>query len=186
MATLKITNLNRVKTAVRKKIITQLRTPAIRKGVAEVVVKEIKATKFGSPSAKYKKWRMKNGRYNKLDPEYKLNKINITFTGELLQDLITNAKAQFSDGRANIFLEHSNKKHKKYKTSRGDLSTSKRKRTYKQIKNYKKGKTAKGNRSTYQEISDGVSKYYDYLKFSSKTKSKVIKFIKDNLFKNLK
>jgi len=161
MATLKVTNLNKVKLAVRKRITTQLRTPAIRKGVAMVVVKEIKKTKYGSPSAKYREWRRKNGRYNKLDPKYKLNKINITFTGELLQDLINNVKAKFGDGRADIVLEHSNKTHKKYKISRGDLSTSKKKRTYSQIKNYKKGKTAKGKRSTYQDISDGVSKYYD-------------------------
>ena len=81
----------------------------------------------------------------------------------MLKDLIKNIKAKFSSGNATFILEHSDKQHKPYKT-----------------------KTGKTKQSSYKDISKGVQKYYPYLKFSSKTQSKVIKFIRDKVFKNLK
>jgi hypothetical protein len=163
MAKLKILNLKQVQTSLRKQITKELRSKEIRTGVAEIVVNEIQDGDFGSPSEPYRDWRSMNDGINKTDPKYNRNKINITFTGELLRDLIKNIKAKFSSGNATFILEHSDKKHKPYKT--------------------KAGKT---KQSSYKDISKGVQKYYPYLKFSSKTQSKVIKFIRDKVFKNLK
>lgn len=163
MAKLKIMNLKQVQTAFRKKIIKELRSKEIRIGVAEIVVDEIQDGDFGRPSEPYREWREMNDGINKTSPKYNRDKINITFTGELLKDLVKNIKAKFSSGNTSYVLEHSDKQHKSYKT--------------------KSGKT---KQSSYRDISKGVQKNYEYLKFSDKTQSKVIKFIRDKIFKNLK
>lgn len=163
MAKLRITNLKQVQTSLRKKITKEMRKPEIRKGVAEIVVDEIKNADYGNPSDGYYEWRRLNDGLNKTDPKYNRNKINITFTGELLTDLIKNIRAKFSKGNATYIIEHSDKTHKPYKTQKGKTS-----------------------RSSYKDISKGVQRYYQYLKFSDKTQSKVIKFIRDRVFKNLK
>ncbi len=163
MAKLKVLNLKQVQTSIRKKITKELRSKEVRNGVAEIVVNEIKDGDFGRPSESYREWREMNDGLNKTDKKYSRDKINITFTGDLLKDLISNIKAKFGDGKSEFILEHSDKMHKAYRT--------------------KSGKTKK---SSYKDISKGVQKYYPYLKFSSKTQSKVIKFIRDKVFKNLK
>lgn len=163
MAKLRITNLKQVQTSIRKKITKQLRTEEIRTGVAEIVVKEIRDGDFGRPSDSYRDWREENEGRNDTHKKYNIDKINITFTGELLEDLIDNTRANFKDGKAQFVLEHSDKLHKAYKL--------------------KKGKT---KRAKYSDISAGVSKVYDYLKFSDKTQGKVIEFIRKKILKNLK
>jgi len=166
MAKLKITNLKQVQTSLRLKIRKELRSKDVAKGVAEIVVGEIQDGDFGRPSESYREWREMNDGLNNTDKKYDRDKINITFTGELLKDLIKNVKASFSGSKSEYVLEHTDGTHKSYKT--------------------KSGKT---KRSSYKDISKGVQKYYPYLKFSDKTQSKVIKFIKDKVtksFKNLK
>ena len=163
MAKLKVKNLKQVQTSLRMKIRKELRSKDVAKGVAEVVVGEIQDGDFGRPSEPYRDWREMNDDLNDTDPKYEIDKINITFTGELLKDLIKNVKASFSGNKSEYVLEHTDGTHKAYKT--------------------KSGKT---KRSSYKDISKGVQKYYPYLKFSSKTQSKVIKFIRDKVFKNLK
>ena len=163
MAKLNVTNLKEVETSLRLKITKELRSKEIRNGVAEIIVKEIQDGDFGAPSESYRDWREMNDGINQTDKKYDIGKINITFTGELLKDLIKNVRASFRAGKASYILEHSDNLHKPYKT--------------------KKGKTKS---SSYKDISSGLQRYYPYLKFSDKTQSKVIKFIRDKIFKNLK
>lgn len=163
MAKLKITNIKQVQTALRAKIRKELRKKQVSKGVATIVVEAIQNGDFGNPSEPYREWRRMNDGINKTDPKYRRRKINITFTGELLKDLIRNAKASFSDTKSEYIIEHSDKMHKPYRT--------------------KSGKTKK---VSYKDMSRGIQKYYPYLTFSSKTKEKVLKFIKNKVFKNLK
>ena len=166
MAKLKITNLKQIQTKLRFKVTKALRDPEIRKGVAEIVVSEIQ--KDSSPAGKVtQKWREYLEQGNATDKAYKRSKINITFTGDLLRDLITNVKAKFGSGKSEYIIEHSKKRHKKYKKPNGKLS--------------------KGKAKTMQEISGYVQDLgYDYLKFSDNTQSKVIKFVREKIFKNLK
>jgi len=166
MAKLKITNLKQIQTKLRFKVTKALRDPEIRKGVAEIVVSEIQ--KDSSPAGKVtQKWREYLEQGNTTDEAYERSKINITFTGDLLRDLITNVKAKFGSGKSEYIIEHSKNKHKKYKKPNGKLS--------------------KGKPKTMQEISGYVQDLgYDYLKFSDNTQSKVIKFVRDKVFKNIK
>lgn len=169
MAKLKIVNLKKVQTRLRLKITKQLRSKEIRKGIAEIVVEDIQDKTYTASDAT-QSWRKYLEKGNETDPKYSRSKINITFTGELLGDLIKNVRAKFGGGKSEYIIEHSTGKggkHKKYKKPNG--------------------KAPKGKAKTYKKISGYVQGLgYDYLKFSDKTQSKVIKFIRDRVFKNLK
>ena len=166
MAKLRIKNLRQVQTAIRKEITKGLRDPEIRKGVGEIVVEEIQANPVPVTSKVTKAWRKYLEQGNKTDSKYRRSQINITFTGELLEDLKNNVKARFGGGKAEYVIEQSNKKHRKYKSP--------------------SGKPLKGARQSYKNISEFIiKKGYNYLTFSSKSKKRVINFIRERLFKNL-
>ena len=151
MAKLKIKNLRKVKTAIRKKVTKALRDPEIRKGVAEVVVKDIRETKIPVTSAATKAWRRYLEKGNTTSDDYSRSSINFTFTGALLDDLLKNVKARFKKGLAEIVLEHSSKFHLKYRKPNGQR--------------------VKGKRVTFKKIYEYLVKMnpkYDYLKVSNK------------------
>ena len=174
MAQLKIKNLKQIETSIRKRITKQLRSKDVRQGVAQIVVDDIKATSLGTPAEFTKDMRQYLEQFNRTDPKYRRNKITANFTGELLQDLINNVKAKFGGGKSSFVIEHSNKSHKPYKQGKRKLKFSKK-------------KIAKADRVSYRFISNNlINKLgYDYLNFSDKTQAKVIKFIRDKIFKNL-
>lgn len=166
MATIKIKNLESVEKAVSLKlrvaIRKMLRSKQVRNTIGAIIIADIKENiSFGRPSPSTINWRRRYDSLNSTDPAYKRNKINAVFTGELLNDLATNVKA---DTIASSFvLEHSSKKHKKYQ-----------------------GVTKKiGSRSSYSDISKGIIEKlgYDYLKITRKGQFKITKFIKSELLK---
>jgi hypothetical protein len=164
MANVKVKGLKRVKSNIRKFITRSLRDPVVRKGVGKIVVDNIRAKNFGPPAKTTKKWRERYDGLNATHPTYARNKINITFTGELLNDLQNNVKSKSTGGQFNYIFEQSNKLHKKYNGVSGKI----------------------GSRSKYSEISDGIiNKWgYDYLKIDDKTLTKVIKFIQTKVEAN--
>ena len=163
MARIKIKNLSKIKIVIRKKITKALRTKEMRKGVGKTVVDEIRKISYGSPSDGYLAWRKRNASLNTTHEKYTLNNINITLTGALLKDLEKNVVMDSTGGKAEYVLEHSDKMHKPYKT-----------------------KTGKTKPAKFSDISKGVSKYYDYLKFTKDTKAKLLKYIKKNLYRLVK
>lgn len=167
MATLKVTNLSRVKTNVRKQITKSLRDESFRRGVGEIVTDQIQNEKIPVSSKATRAWRKYLEKGNKpLDPNYDPDFINITFTGEQLKDLRQNVKARLGNTRAEFVIEHSNKKHKKYKKPNG--------------------KVTQGSVKTYKQISQFIiAKGYNYLRFSRKSKERVTEFIKERLFEIL-
>jgi len=191
MAKLKILNLKKVQTSLRKQITKELRSKEIRTGVAEIIVSDIKDSNLGTPAKFTKEMREYLEQFNKTDPKYRRGKISANFTGELLQDLISNVKAKFGNGLATFVLEHSDKDHSPYKQGKGKSKFSKKK-TFKETRFDKKSgsfkQVNKAVKVPYSFISTMIIKKhgYDYLKFSDKTQSKVIKFIRDKVFKNLK
>ena len=204
MAKLKILNLKKVQTSLRKQITKELRSKEIRTGVAEIIVSDIKDSNLGTPAKFTKEMREYLEPYNKTDSKYRRGKISANFTGELLQDLINNVKAKFGNGLAIFVLEHSAKGHKPYKqpsdgAGKGvDVTSLKSRKTRDTRDRFSKNKftttSAKGRKTNravkvpYSFISTMIIKKhgYDYLKFSDKTQSKVIKFIRDKVFKNIK
>jgi len=174
MAQLKIKNLKQIETSIRKRITKELRSKEVRRGVAQIVVDDIKDGSLGKPAEFTKDMRQYLEQFNKTDPRYRRGKISINFTGELLQDLINNVKAKFGSGKSSFVIEHSNKTHKPYKQGKRKLKFSKK-------------KIPKSDRVTYSFISNNLINRlgYNYLKFSDNTQAKVIKFIRDKIFKNL-
>ena len=168
MAKLKIKNLKQVKSNIRKSIIRAARSKEIKQGVADTVVDQIRKEAINVRSSATKAWRKYLERGNQTHPDYDRDKINVTFTGEQLDDLKKNPLIDTTDGKIEYTIQHSKKgKHKKYKKPNGRL--------------------VKGSAKTYEEIRGYLKKLgYDYLTFSSKSKKRVIKFIRDNIFKNLK
>lgn len=166
MAKVKVKGLKRIQSNIKKFITKELRKKEIRQGVGEIVVNSIRATKFGTPAKSTKKWRKRYDSLNVTHPTYSRNKINITFTGELLQDLQKNIKSSSTAGRFVYVIEHSDKLHKKYNGVTGKI----------------------GSRSRYSDISDGIiNKWgYKYLTFDDKTLAKVISYINTEIKKSFK
>jgi hypothetical protein len=117
MAKIKVKNLNKVQSSLRKKIRKALRSPNIREGVGEIVVDQIQDDSVPVQSEATIAWRKYYEKANETSPRYNRSKINFTFTGDLLKDLMKNVKARFDLNRAEFIIEQSNKKHKKYKNT---------------------------------------------------------------------
>lgn len=167
MAKLKITNLKQVQTKIRQDLTKILRSKEVRQTVGEIVVSQIQEEITPVTSEKTIAMRKYYEKKNKTSAKYMREFINITFTGELLNDLMKNVKARFTGGNSDYVIEHSDKTHKKYKKPNG--------------------KTTGGSPKKYKEIQGYLEKLgYDYLKFSDKSKERVIEFIKKSLFDGIK
>ena len=166
MATIKLKNLKNVQRDVafklKVKIRQLLRSNQVRNVVGAMVIKDIKDNiTFGAPEKSTLRWRERYDPLNTTDPAYSRTKLNAVFTGELLNDLATNVKADTIS--SSFVIEHSNKKHKKYQ-----------------------GVTKKiGSRSSYSDISKGLIEdlRYDYLKISKQGRTKITAYIKSELLK---
>lgn len=159
MAEMKIKNLSKIQTDLRRRITQSLRSKDIREGIGEIVVDQIQREKKPVTSKATLAWRKYLEQANKVSKNYSRNSINITFTGELLNDLRKNVKAKFSVGKSSFVIEHSKKKHKKYKKP--------------------DGKKTKGLVKTYKQIQGFLeAKGYEYLTFSRTSKKRVIKFVR--------
>lgn len=190
MTKIKVKNLNKVQTNLRKTITKALRSKDIQKGVAEIVVSNIKDKNLGTPAPFTKDMRAYLEQSNKTDPKYKRSQITANFTGELLQDLINNIKTRFNRGAATFVVEHSDKGHSQYKQPKGARFS--KKKTHKETKFDKKtGKNKTINRTSkipYKFISTMIIKKhgYNYLKPSRKTEADVLRFIRNKIFNKLK
>lgn len=139
----------------------------IKQGVANVVVDQIRKEAVSVKSAATKAWRKYLERGNQTNKAYNRDKINITFTGEQLDDLKKKPLVDTTGGKIEYTIQHTNKRHKKYRKPNG--------------------RPVKGAAKTYEEIRQYLKDLgYDYLTFSDKSKKRVIEFIRANIFKNLK
>jgi hypothetical protein len=158
---------SRFKIAINK----TLRDKQLRQKIGEIVESDIRETFKAIPAPATKQIREYYEKYNPTHPAYSRNKINITFTGELLRDLITNVKADTT--RIAFIVEHSNKKHKLYKLSpKSDLKR----------KVNRKPRT----RATYREIQGYLAKLgYDYLEITPTAADKITDTLREVLLKNV-
>lgn len=166
MAKLKIKNLKGIQSKIKKAIIKAARSPEIKQGVADTVVDQIRKESSAASAATIA-WRKYLEKGNQTHPDYRQPKINITFTGEQLDDLKKKPLVDTTGGKIEYTIQHTGGKHKKYRKPNG--------------------KPAKGSAKKYTEIQGYLKKLgYDYLTFSGKSKKRVIEFIRKNIFKNLK
>lgn len=114
MAKVKVTGLKNIQSNIRKFITKELRSKETREMVGNIVADEIQATRFKTAASSTQKTRKYLEKYNKTHPTYARSKINITFTGELLDDLRRNVKVSTTKGFFFI-ISQSDKLHKKYK-----------------------------------------------------------------------
>jgi hypothetical protein len=100
--------------------------------------------------------------FNTTHPTYKRRKINVTFSGALLDDLKNNVKADTT--QLAIVIEHSQKKHPGYKTGSG-----------------------KTKRVSFSLINQYLvnDMNYDYIKVDDKTKDKIVKLIRKEILNSI-
>jgi hypothetical protein len=167
MAKLKVLNVKKVESQIRQDIRKILRDKEVRDGVGKIVVDGIRDTNFADAGKATKAWRKYLEEKNPTHEKYSIEKINITFTGELLNDLIKNVKAAFTGSNSEYVIEHSEKLHKKYKKPNG--------------------KPTKGKAQKYKAIQKFIEKLgYEYMVFSDKSKDNVLEFIRKQIEKGLK
>jgi hypothetical protein len=173
MAKVKVLNLEKIRSDIRKKIALGLRDEEIRKGIGEIIVQDIKETKdFGTPAESTIKWRERYEKSNTTDEFYNRNKLNATFTGELLEDLKNNVRLNSTKGAIAFEITQSSKFHKPYKSpSKKTKSRSKSNVT----------------RPKYSDIQNWmINNYgYNYLKIEDFTVRKLVAFIRNTLEKIL-
>lgn len=192
MTKLRIKNLKQVQTSIRKEIIKALRDKKIAGRVALIAVNDIRNTSLGDAADFTKEMRDYYKPVNKTNPKYKRNDIRITFTGELLNDLIKNVKLESSKSKLAYVIEHSDGLHDQYRQPKKKKDRKFKKKTHKETRFDKKsGEFKQVNRATkipYKFISTQLIKRlgYDYLKFGKDTEAKILKFIKSEIFKRLK
>lgn len=140
------------------------RNVELRRKVGEIIVQDIKKNaNFGAPEKNTLKWRERYDPINNTDPAYQRNKLNAVFTGELLEDLKKNIKANTI--KFEYVLEHSKKRHKKYQ-----------------------GVTKKiGSRSPYRDISEGLVEKlgYNYFILKEQTREKITDLVREEFYKLL-
>lgn len=138
------------------------RDKTLREEIGRIVVEDIKANyDGGSPAKSTLKWRERYDKLNATDPAYNRNKIKAVFTGELLEDLRTNIKADTTQKQ--FVMEHSGKLHKKYQ-----------------------GVTKKiGSRTPYNKISEYLidDMGYNYLQLTDEAREKIVSLVRDKLYR---
>lgn len=167
----------RVKASIRK----TLRDKSLRKKVGDIVAQDIRDNYKATPKKFTKEMREWLEEFNQTHKDYDRDKINITFTGELLEDLANNIKADTT--RLAFVIEHSNKKHKNYKTKGKGLKPRKV-----QVTSLKTRKTSNvAVKKSYQQISKYIREDHghDYLKVSTHGQAKIIKLIRNKIFDNI-
>jgi hypothetical protein len=167
MATARIKNLEQFRRTVGAKskiaINKMLRDPELRARVGSIVTEDIQKHFKQPASATTQRIRQYLEQYNMTDPRYQRSIINITFTGELMEDLANNVKADTT--KLQLVIDHSQKKHSLYITGKGK---------------------PKGQRKTHKEISNHVRDLgYDYLQISDNASREILKAIKEKLLQTL-
>lgn len=170
MAKLKVTNLGKIKTSIRKAVIKAARDPEIRSGIGEIVVDDIQDNPVATAGQTTQMFREYLEQFNTTDEKYKRPKINITFTGDLMKDLKQNVKSDIQGMQVSYIIEQSNKIHKNLKTG------SKKKKGGKPRQKF-----------THKEIGQFVEqKGYNYLEFTKRLLDKLSQFIQNKLKEKVK
>jgi hypothetical protein len=186
MARVTIRNLNQLRKKLNSKfkvvINKTLRDKGLRLKIGRIIEADIRKnfnkTVKSDATLAFRKY---FEQYNETHPTYNRSKINITFTGELLNDLATNVLADTTN--LGFIIGHSDKKHSFYKTA------GKSKRRTVAVTSLKTRKTTnRAVKKTHKEISDYIIKDhgYEYLEVTDDAKDKIIKLVKDSIFDNIK
>ncbi len=170
------------------------REKEIREEVGKMLVEDIQSRNYRSvdKNEPYGKYR---DRIQGKSGKHKPRKINMTITGELLQDIINNVKTSFKNGKIAYIFEHSNKKHKPYRvrvdytTKKGEkkskIKTQTRKVDYSDLET--RGLKKKTVRTSYKVIQKGQeSNGYDYLSLTDKMRLKIVKKVSKLIIKTLR
>lgn len=185
MAKLRVTNLKAVQSNVRKEITKAARAKEIRQGLGEIIVDHIRDNPLGSASPVTQDFREFYEQFNKTHPKYRRPQINITFTGELLEDLKNNVKVDTTSGEVKYIIEQSNKKHKNYRSGAGKKEDDFFKTKKVEVTSLKTRKTRSVElQKTHKQIGRYVEKKgYDYLTFDLKLLDKVLNFVSNSITK---
>ena len=170
------------------------REKEIREEVGKILVEDIQKRNYRSVD-KNEPYAKKRERIQGKSKQHKPRKINLTVTGELLQDIVNNVKTKIEKGVISFVFEHSNKRHKPYKeridyvTKKGEkkskFKTRRRRIDYTDLETKQvKKKTV---RTSYKVIQKGQESYgYDYLSLTDKMRLKIKNKISKLIIKTLR
>lgn len=170
----------KLKAKFKKVINNTLRDKALRLKIGKVIEQDIRDNFGGNMSVlasqTTREFREYFEQFNKTHPDYRRPKINITFTGKLLEDLANNVKADTT--KLSFIVAHSNKKHPGYK----DGGRTFKPRTV-QVTSLKTRKTTnRQQKRTYKEIGEFVvDNGYDYLTVSDRAEKIILDLIKKRI-----
>ena len=166
MANIKIKGIKNLEAKINRSLKIEInklfRDKDLRLQIGQLVVADIKQNYDGGrPAESTIKWRERYDQLNQTDPQYNRNKIKALFTGELLNDLATNIKADTINKQ--FVMEHSSKLHKKYQ-----------------------GVTKKiGKRIAFDKLSGYLidDMGYNYMVLSDEVQKEIVKLVREKILK---
>lgn len=184
--TVQVLGLKKVMSALRKEIISELRSKETRAGIADIVIEAIQENKTPVTSQITKDFREYFEQFNRTDPKYSRSQINMTFTGQLLKDLKSNVRLQSIKGSGYAYIfQQSEKTHKGYKFRSSGGTFGGEIKSYKsgsKIGQQKKGKSGTTEKLAFSKISELLIKRgYNYLDIKAETLTKADEFIQNRL-----
>ena len=183
----------------RKRVRKIVRDKDVRKEIGDLVVKDIQGRTYRKLNLGNKGdkayFRFREAVKGK-SPKYKKRKINLTITGELLNDIATNVKTKLSGGKLEWVFQHSSKRHKsyqlsiEYQTKKGKKKTKTVRRGGRKVQSTdlqtKKVKTRRVG-ARYDDIREGLESYeYFYLTISEKMRLAIVKRARKIISRKLK
>jgi hypothetical protein len=165
---LKLKNLDEINGVIEKKVRGTIKNKETTKQVAKIVSDGVKERKISVKSKVTLAWRRYLERGNKTDEKYSRTRINFTFTGDLLKDLINNAKLKINKKGAEYTIQNSKGIHKKYRKP--------------------DGKPLKGKAVSFKQINNYLNSlgYYYLQKVSKKNTKKIIKYLRKEIMRRFK
>jgi len=165
---IRLKNLNDIHKVIEKRVVDTMRSKHTQKSVTDIFIEGIRDRKFKASNElrRHRKNYLELG--NKTHKKYERPTINITFTGEQLDDLRRGSNLKISKQSAQYTIKHTKGLHKKYKTP--------------------KGKSEKGKPVPYKTISKRMEELsYGYLKIPhEKVVKKMIKYLKREIMNRFK
>lgn len=190
MARIKIKGIDevskRLSTNLKIELNKVFRSPELRNFIGDAIVDDIRKNYSKQPSDVTLAFREFYEQFNATHPEYVRSKINITFTGKLLEDLAKNVKSNTNE--LTFVVAHSKKKHPGYKSGTGEKVRGKKVMvtSLKSKKTRQLGTTFSKQQKSYEEISGYlVGMGYDYFIVTQKTSDKIVNKVREELFKLL-
>ena len=165
---IRLKNLGELNKIIAKRVESVVKNKETGKQITKIVTDGVKERRISVKSKATLAWRRYFEKGNKTDSKYNRDRINFTFTGDLMRDLINNVKYKSGKSRGVYTIEQSKSLHKKMKKPDGT--------------------PVKGSAKSYKQINTYLNKLgYFYLhKVNKKNTKRIVRYLRREILRRFK